>query len=274
LHIVLVDGLRIMNRAKLIVIAISVTTGLLALIFVGSSAPPAPPPVDPSTLAAPIETEDVLVASRDLAIGTVTVESDFQWVRWPRDAVSVEAMLTNALNPNIIEDIRGSIVRNPLMRGEPIRREKLVKGQSSGMMSAILPSGMRAVAVPIDKDSTLAAGGFILPNDRVDVVRSSQRSDRSQEFEVETILADVRILAVGQTSVDRGGERNISAVNATLEVTPAQAEILVLAQRQGPVSLILRSILDAGQDNSANVIEKDLGISIIRYGVTQYVGKK
>ena len=79
-----------------------------------------------------------------------------------------------------------------------------------------------AVAVPIDKDSTLAAGGFILPNDRVDIVRSASRAERGQEFEVETILTDIRVLAVGQTSIDRGGDRNISAVNATLEVTPAQ----------------------------------------------------
>lgn len=260
-----------MNRAKLIVIAISVMTGFLALMFVGSPSPPPAPPPDPTVVQ--IETEDVLVATRDLPIGTVTTENDFQFVRWPREAVAVETMITNALNPNIREDLRGSIVRNPFMKGEPIRRDKLVKGQGSGMLSVVLPSGMRAVAVPIDKDSTLAAGGFILPNDRVDVVRSSTRADRGQEFEVETVLTDIRVLAVGQTSVDRGGERNISAVNATLEVTPAQAELLVLAQRQGPISLVLRSILDAGQDPSSP-IEKDLGVSIIRYGVIQYVGKK
>jgi pilus assembly protein CpaB len=258
-----------MNRAKLIVIAISVMTGFLAWMFVGS---PAPPPAPPPSPVAQIETEDVLVAARDLPIGTVTTESDFQFIRWPREAVSLETMITNALSPNIREDLRGSIVRNSLMKGEPVRRDKLVKGQGSGMLSVVLPSGMRAVAVPIDKDSTLAAGGFILPNDRVDVVRSASRAERGQEFEVETILTDIRVLAVGQTSVDRGGERHISAVNATLEVTPAQAELLVLAQRQGPVSLILRSILDAGRDPSGS-IERDVGVSIIRYGVIQYVGK-
>jgi pilus assembly protein CpaB len=263
-----------MNRAKLIVIAISVVTGFLALMFVGSPAPPPPPPPDPATLAPPVEMDEVLVAARDLPIGTVTTESDYQWMRWPREAVSPETMLTNALNPNIRDDLRGSIVRAPFMKSEPIRREKLVKGQGSGMMSVILPSGMRAVAVPIDKDSTLAAGGFILPNDRVDVVRSAARADRGQEFEVETILTDIRVLAVGQTSIDRGGDRNISAVNATLEVTPAQAELLVLAQRQGPIALVLRSILDGGQDPSANMIEKDVGVSIIRFGVIQHVGKK
>jgi pilus assembly protein CpaB len=262
-----------MNRGKLIVIAISLVAGVLALMFVGSPAPPPPPP-STAPVAATIETEEVLIAARDLPIGTVTAEADFQFVRWPREAVSIETMITSALNPNIREDLRDSIVRSPFIKGEPVRRDKLVKGQGSGMLSVVLASGMRAVAVSIDKDSTQAAGGFILPNDRVDVVRSSVRSDRGQEFEVETILTDIRVLAVGQTSVDRAGERNISAINATLEVTPAQAELLVLAQRQGPIALVLRSILDAGRDATGTVIEKDIGVSIIRYGVIQYVGKK
>lgn len=264
-----------MNRGKLIVIAISVMTGFLALMFMGSPPPPPTPPPDPTLAAPQLETEEVLVAARDLPIGTVTTEGDYQWVRWPREAVSMESMITNALNPNIREDLRGSIVRMPFMKGEPVRRDKLVKGQGSGMMSVILPTGMRAVSVPIDKDSTLAAGGFILPNDRVDIVRTASRQERgAQDIDVETLLTDIRVLAVGQTSIDRAGERNISAVNATLEVTPAQAELLVLAQRQGAISLVLRSILDAGQENSANLTERDVGISIIRFGVMQYVGKK
>src|SRR5690606_27734810 len=129
--------------------------------------------------------------------------------------------------------------------GEPIRRERLVQGQSSGYLAASLPPGYRAVAITIDQTGATSAGGFVLPNDRVDVISTTRiGAGGSESYESRTILSNVRVLAIGQNVQERNGERFVIGGNATLEVDPGQAEALVLAQRMGQLSLSLRSIMD------------------------------
>ncbi len=114
-------------------------------------------------------------------------------------------------------------MRNPILAGEPIRREKLLKG-SGGYMSAILPAGMRAVAISIDNRGATSAGGFILPNDRVDVIKTVQSSSDKGAGPAtsEIILTNIRVLAIGQTIQERNGEKVVTGETATLELTPAQ----------------------------------------------------
>ena len=117
----------------------------------------------------------------------------------------------------------------------------------------MLPSGMRAVAINIDPSGGATAGGFILPNDRVDVIRVYRDEEQTKALGVEvntaqTILTNVRVLAIGQTVQEKGGEKTVVGANATLELDPAQAELIVLAQRTagaGNLHLTLRSMLDA-----------------------------
>ena len=123
--------------------------------------------------------------------------------------------------------------------GEPLRRERLVMGPHSGFLAAVLPSGSRAVAINIDAQGSSTAGGFILPNDKVDVIHIFHDEDAARKginnsFVSQIILTNVRVLAIGQNFQEKNGERVITEANATLELTPAQAETIVLAQRVRP----------------------------------------
>ena len=139
----------------------------------------------------------------------------------------------------------------PFVAGEPIREAKLVNAKGSGFMAAILPSGMRAVSTQISPET--GAGGFILPNDHVDVIltRRDREAEKATGTEVqtsETILSNVRVLAIDQTVQEKNGQKVVVGKTATLELTPRQVETLALAQQLGSLSLALRSITDATQD--------------------------
>jgi pilus assembly protein CpaB len=140
-------------------------------------------------------------------------------------------------------------------------------------MAAILPSGMRAVSTEISPET--GAGGFILPNDRVDVIlsRRDKEAEKSAGTEVhssETILANIRVLAIDQTVEEKNGQKVVVGKTATLELSSRQAESLALARQLGTLSLALRSITDANatsespQDNKT----KSGSINITRFGVT------
>jgi pilus assembly protein CpaB len=264
-----------MKTARIAVLAVALAAGGGALYLVGGGqkapqqiivAAPAPAPQ--------IETEEVLVAKRELQMGTLVSEQDIGWVTWPRVTVG-PGMITRQQAANVIEDLKGSVSRMSFFQGEPIRREKLVKGPNSGFMSAILPSGMRAVAINIDTQGSTSAGGFVLPNDRVDVLRTvrddeAAKSGVADAFVTEILLSNVRVLAIGQNVQEKNGERVVIGSNATLEVDPRQAETLILAQRVGQLSLALRSLLDAARPAEAVTPDQppaDNTLTIVRYGV-------
>src|SRR3954462_8938948 len=141
-------------------------------------------------------------------------------------------------------------------------------------MSAILPSGMRAVAISIDNRGATSAGGFILPNDRVDVIRTSRIGDDSNAAVTsETILTNIRVLAIGQNVQEHNGEKVVTGETATLELMPAQAEVVTLAQKTGQLSLALRSLADAHQDTPREE-RADQALTVVRYGVPKQAPKR
>jgi pilus assembly protein CpaB len=227
-----------------------------------------------------VDTDDVLVAAHDLPMGTQLAEPDVTWQKWPTQALS-ELMIKKSEGPQALENVKGAVTRNSFLQGEPMRRDKLIKGPNSGFLSAILPSGMRAVAINIDPGGGATAGGFILPNDRVDVIRvySDEEQTRLRGVEVnsaQTILTNVRVLAIAQSIQEKGTDKGtVLGANATLELTPEQAELIVLAQRTGGAGnlhLTLRSMLDA---SGATKSVGDLGgaksdsLTIVRAGSPQ-----
>ncbi len=226
-----------------------------------------------------VRTEEVLVAAADLPMGQTVRPADLRWQSWPADAVPV-GFITRSAAPGALDETTGSIARQPFLVGEPIRREKLIRADGSGFMSAILPSGMRAVAITIDTRGATSAGGFILPNDRVDVLRTYRDDDASRSGGAdvhmsETILQNIRILAIGQTVQERNGEKVVTGETATLELTPAQAELVTLAQKVGQLSLALRSLTDANQTNSTPREERsESGLTIVRFGVAKQAPKR
>jgi pilus assembly protein CpaB len=147
-------------------------------------------------------------------------------------------------------------------------------------MAAILPSGMRAIATQISAET--GAGGFILPNDRVDVIltRRDREAEKASGTEVqvsETILRNVRVLAIDQTLDDKGAQKNVIGKTATLELSERQAETLSLAQKVGTLSLALRSITDASKNTTPSDDTETTGkagVNVIRFGVGTMVTPK
>jgi pilus assembly protein CpaB len=262
-----------MKPARLIVLVSALGAAGVAAMIMMRQNEPAPVVVQQ---AAPSKSIEVLVASADLPIGQVLKPGDIRWQPWPADLAPAGA-LTRDSAPNAATEMAGSLVRMSFLGGEPIRREKLVRADGSGFMSAILPSGMRALAISIDTRGATSAGGFILPNDRVDVLRiyrdeEASKAGGSDVQVAETILTNVRVLAIGQNVQERNGERVVTGDTATLELTPGQAERLALAQRVGQLSLVLRSLADAKQ-TAAREERTDAGLTVIRAGVARAMPK-
>ena len=224
----------------------------------------APPPPAPT-----IATDDVAVAAHDLPIGKVVMQGDLSWQAWPKDSVAA-GMIRKTDGDKSITDLNGSIVRTSFLTGEPIRKERLVKGPNAGFLSAVLPSGMRAVAINIDSSGATSAGGFILPNDRVDVIRTVKpegQGPNGGEVLSETLLRNIKVLAIGQNIEEKNGQPVVVGSNATLELEPNQAETIILAQRTGQLSLVLRSMLDAQSETTPTARQEDRATTIVRYGV-------
>jgi pilus assembly protein CpaB len=183
-------------------------------------------------------TQDVLVASGDLLQAQTLTKENLRWQPWPLNALN-PVYITRSSRPDAIDTLAGAIVRNHMAAGEPIQEANLAP-RHAGYLATVLPRGKRAMAVRISAEST--AGGFILPNDRVDVLHSDGRSPVSH-----TILNNVRVLAIDQVVDDTKNENskaNVIGKTATLELDPSQAEILNAAQAAGTLSLSLRSAAD------------------------------
>jgi pilus assembly protein CpaB len=234
------------------------------LLVAGGSPPPAPVTVAEAPKA---RTVDVLVAGVELPLGNIVSQNDVRWIAWPEDVVPQGAIKRS--EPGVLEkEVIGSLVRNSFVVNEPIRREKLIRPDGSGYLSAMLPSGKRAIAITIDRAGSSSAGGFILPNDRVDVIKTA-RNDAGggrESYLTETILHNVRVMAIGQTVQERNGEKVVVGENATLELDSRQVEVVALAQRTGTVALALRSLADANEPRPLNAEEPSL--TVVRFGVS------
>jgi pilus assembly protein CpaB len=243
-----------MKPARIIVLLIALAAGGIAAFMASrSDQPPAPAPAAPIVQ---LETTDVLVANAEIGMGTTVKPEDLRWQTWPAAAANAN-FVRKSDRPDAIAQLAGSITRTPFSDGEPIREAKLIRADGSGFMAAILPTGMRAVSIDIAVDT--GAGGFILPNDHVDVILS--RRDRDAELInggieahiSETIMSNLRVLAIDQTVEEKSGQRVMTTPKtATLEVTQRQAERLALAHELGTLSLALRSLVDAGRQRQAD----------------------
>lgn len=254
------SGLRV-NRKRAVLVGIALIAGFGAayLIIAGGFGTPAPAPAVAAIAAPPVReaSTQVLVAKGAIPVGQRLSADNLEWQDWPVRTVR-EGYITVAASPGAMTDLAGSIVRNDFVGGEPIRKEKLAQ-PSQGYLSAVLDSGMRAVSVPITADD--ASGGFIAPNDYVDVVVTRTINGRSTS---DTVLSGVRVLAVNDqvsaapkpdepvgpgaappSSSDARAFAN-SAI-ATLELNPTQSEVIITAEYQGKLALVLRSLTDIGK---------------------------
>ncbi|WP_431859316.1 Flp pilus assembly protein CpaB [Azospirillum sp.] len=202
--------------------------------------PPAPAPVAAVQAPPAPQVLRVLVAASDLPAGTLVQPSQLRWRAWPEDDGVAGTYMVEGQRR--IEEFTGAVVRNGLRAGEPVVEGRLVKPGDRGFLAAVLSPGSRAVTVAINGVTGIA--GFIFPGDRVDLILTQAVREDGQERErraSETVLADVRVLALDQRVNDQKGEAKPAQL-ATLEVTPRQAEAVALAAEMGRLSLSLRSL--------------------------------
>lgn len=254
-----------MKLFRVLVLVVALVAGGIAAYLalnLGPGAPPAPTVVE---LAPQIQSQDVLVAANDIGQGERLSAENIRWQRWPEDALN-SAYIQKQTMPDAVGELDGSVVRSPFVAGEPIRDVKLARPES-GFMSAILPAGQRAVAVRVSAQST--AGGFILPGDRVDIVQTiSQQSspDMPAENVSRTILSNIKVLAIDQTVDEKEGEPVVVGKTATLELSPAEVELVTAAEASGTLSLSLRATTDTGEFVSATDDRQSGTVRIFRAG--------
>jgi pilus assembly protein CpaB len=235
-----------MSKMRVVMFALAagsaVMAGVLAKGMVGKK------PEVQAEVINKVKTVDVLVAAKDIQVGDKMVAGSIIWKAWPQDNV-LDAMVTKDEKPDaetVMAEFRAIV---PMFEGETINEKKLVNPKGGGFMSAVLPKGMRAISVAISDRSS--AGGFILPNDRVDVIltrKITAGGTGSQIVKSETVISNVRVLAINQTfrQAKEGEEVAIKGnETATIELTMPQAEIIARVESEGELSLALRSIAES-----------------------------
>lgn len=302
-----------MKPARIIVICVAAVAAIgLALVVRAMGSPSNSPTAVATAAAVPARPmAKVLVAAKDLQPGQRLTEADLAWKDWPVDEVnpafitdgttplpsaeaggdaapvarpegavaSVTRAASNLATGGAKADYVGSVVREPILAGEPIVGRKIVRAGDSGYMAAYLEPGMRAMAIRVTVET--AAGGFILPGDRVDVLLTrettlsnmgAQEGDRSK-FASSTVMQNIKVLAIDQSTRAGDDEQAVVGATATLEVGPRDAEALALAKSEGELSLVLRSYADTGGPSGrvAPVVRQSSAIRVYRGGAPEVV---
>jgi pilus assembly protein CpaB len=257
-----------MYTARIIVLIIALGAGGIAAYLASGSNNIKPVAVEP---VAQLQTVDVLVAKSDIGLGQSVKPENLQWQSWPATTAS-NTFIRRSERPNAATEILGEIARAPFISGEPIREQKLVKADGSGFMAAILPTGMRAVSTEITPET--GAGGFILPNDRIDVIlskhdKNADHTGAPDTVRSETVLTNIRVLAIDQAPKEKDGQTTVVGRTVTLELKPEQAETLARARQSGTLSLALRSIADINlvESNADQNYRRSDSVNVVRYGV-------
>ena len=205
------------------------------------------PPVALEPVVEQVATIEVLASVRDLRVGETLSAGDLAWVSWPEESIT-DALITQDTQPDAMTEIPGQIVRIPIFAEEPIRTQKIVSRGDTGVMAALVSPGMRAVSLEISVES--ASGGFILPEDRVDVILTHEvlietGEGTEDQIQSDIILENVRVLAIDQGVAASDGSNTYIGSTATLELSPADAALVTFGERKGFLSLALRSMTDA-----------------------------
>lgn len=242
----------------------------------------------------PKPTVAILVAKKALPSGTFVKQDDLRWLPWPEGAIDQSYILQSKRD---LKSFAGAVVRRGILAGEPITDARLVKPGDRGFLAAVLAPGLRAIAVPVNATSAIA--GLVFPGDRVDLLLSHRYNvidpddpnKRHPHVATETVLTNVRVLAIDQSTDDQKKKPDVPKT-ATLEVTPRQAEMVATAMDLGKLSLSLRSLARPGtEDDDAdrttdegtfpaiaergNTVTRDSDVSrVISPGIERPVEKK
>lgn len=302
-----------MKPARIVVICIAAVSAIGLALVVRAMGSSSNEPAAPAA-AAPVEVRPmakVLVAAKDLEPGKRLVEADLEWKDWPVDEVNpifitdgttpvpakpvaenatekatdavarVAKAATELATTGAKSDYIGSVVREPILAGEPIVSRKIVRAGDSGYLAAYLEPGMRAMAIAVTVES--AAGGFILPGDRVDVVLTAETSRNGavegatrSKFASGVVLQNIKVLAIDQATRVGDDAQAVVGATATLEVRPQDAVLLAQAKSEGELSLSLRSYADTAGPSGATrrpvaAVSQPKAVRIYRGGAPEVV---
>lgn len=266
-----------MKPARIILLLVALVAGGLAAFLVTRGGRPAPQQVVQTEVVQEARTQ-VLVAKAPIGVGERLNPVGLEWQDWPEGAVRPEYVTISAM-PDAPTELSGAVARFEFFPGEPIREAKLVRADQ-GYLSAVLAEGKRGVSVGVTAASS--AGGFVVPNDHVDVVLTRTTSAGQQS---EVILSNVRVLAIGARLGEMGasgGQEDPNAPTpkpitfdastiATLELDPGQAETLINAATAGQLTLTLRSVVDFNKVTLAENPPTNQTVRVVRFGRQQAV---
>lgn len=268
-----------MRPARIILLLVAlVAGGLAAFLVTRGGGRPAPQNPQVVTQVVQEAKTQILVAKSAIGIGERLSASSVEWQDWPEGALRSEYVSIAAM-PDAPAQLKDAVARFEFFPGEPIREAKLVRSEQ-GYLSAVLAQGKRGVSVGVTAASS--AGGFVVPNDHVDVVLTTASANGQRS---EVILSDVRVLAIGKrlgemgasggnTEGDPSSPQPVTFDNsaiATLELDPGQAETLINASTRGQLTLTLRSVADFNSVDPGQAAATNQAVRIIRYGKEQSV---
>lgn len=285
-----------MGAVRIAIIALAALAAiLLAFMVRGMIVPKKPVPVAAVVAAPPPKPmAQVLVAKRDLPVGARIAPADLAWQAWPMDALN-PTFVTDGAAPTAppegaqkvakqaaqatqdlimasgpMQAFDGAIVKEALAKGEPVTSRKVLRAGDSNYMAVVLLPGMRAMSIPINAET--AAGGFILPGDRVDVLQS-RPGPEGRGFVSETLMRNLRVLAIDQKPQAEADAKAMVGAVAVLEVPAADALVLARGKAQGEMQLVLRSYADLGGGAGRGVAQRGVnGMKLYRGGQLTEVG--
>lgn len=237
----------LLPRRILLVVAVILTGGttMMARMWLASQRAVSQ---EAAPIAVPTLGKSVLIAQSPIQRGQLIKPSDLIWEQWPEGGIDKNYIILGTKTP---ESYTGWVAKDPITAGEPLTEAKIIAPGNRGFLAAVLHAGMRAVSVPITVTSGIS--GFVFPGDVVDLIVTYTVQDRPVPGQQqtgsltdhkisETVLRDVRVIAIDQKLDSKPGEAVI-AKTATFEVTPKQSEIIALANEMGKISLSLRSLV-------------------------------
>ena len=245
-----------MDTKKIIVLGAMAVLGFVVFTGVRKLGTPAPTSqAEPQVIIqeAAVEYVSVLAIDADVSVGDRISEGIITEIEWPAEAVTPNLIKTED-QPDAKQEFINALARTPMVAGETLTREKVIMAGDSGIMAAILKPGMRAVTVRISVDT--AAGGFIQPGDKVDIIlrenfqvrrpqndTSARTIERDNIFIAKTLFENVKVLAIDQTFTT--GPENGAAIpgsTATFELSQPDAELLQESTGYGDIFLTLRGV--------------------------------
>ena len=232
-----------MNLTRIVIFCVALSAAAAAVFVVRGMLGGGTPAVQAS-VPPPAATVDILVASKEIQPGRALDVQSVRWDAWPKGSVS-DGFILKSTQPDMEKAVDGVVVRAPLVAGQPITDAFIVRAGAAGFLAATISPGMRGVSIPVSAETS--AGGFILPNDRVDVILTRQIAENGPRkiFTTVTILRDVRVLAIDQTAQQPKDAQAAVGKTATIELTPKQSELVASARAVGTVALTLRPLGDS-----------------------------